>query len=130
MPRAFGRVIAKLGEAFAQASVTIALVLCLGAGPGASTAAQASKGSTKEPPVFGIPGVDSAFKDDSSQAFRDSARVPAGTHKDTLPAPKSRSDSIIVVKHSFDHREQIITGSVVMACLMLMMVTMNNYNPR
>jgi hypothetical protein len=44
--------------------------------------------------------------------------------------PKSRSDSVIVVKHSFDHREQIITGSVVMTCLMMMMVAMNNYNPR
>jgi hypothetical protein len=44
--------------------------------------------------------------------------------------PKSRTDSVIVVKHSFDHREQIITGSVVMTCLMLMMVAMNNYNPR
>ena len=27
-------------------------------------------------------------------------------------------------------REQIITGSVVMTCLALMMVVMNNYNPR
>jgi hypothetical protein len=43
---------------------------------------------------------------------------------------KSRTDSVIVVKHSFEHREQIITGSVVMTCLMLMMVAMNNYNPR
>jgi hypothetical protein len=45
-------------------------------------------------------------------------------------AAKSRTDSLIVVKHSFEHREQIITGSVVMTCLMLMMVAMNNYNPR
>lgn len=44
--------------------------------------------------------------------------------------PKSRTDSVIVVKHSFEHREQIIAGSVIMTCLMLMMVTMNNYNPR
>jgi hypothetical protein len=44
--------------------------------------------------------------------------------------PKSRTDSVIVVKHSFEHREQIITGSVIMTCLMLMMVSMNNYNPR
>ena len=44
--------------------------------------------------------------------------------------PKTRSDSVIVVKHHFNHREQIITGSVIMTCLALMMVTMNNYNPR
>lgn len=44
--------------------------------------------------------------------------------------PKSRSDSVIVVKHSFNHREQIITGSVIMTCLAVMLVAMNNYNPR
>lgn len=62
--------------------------------------------------------------------------VAAATHQDTTAdtslaiKPKSRTDSVIVVKHSFEHREQIITGSVVMTCLMLMMVAMNNYNPR
>ena len=56
-----------------------------------------------------------------------SSKSPA----DTLAKPsKSRSDSIIVVKHHFNHREQIITGSVIMTCLALMMVAMNNYNPR
>jgi hypothetical protein len=44
--------------------------------------------------------------------------------------PKSRSDSVIVAKHQFNHREQIITGSVIMTCLALMLVAMNNYNPR
>jgi hypothetical protein len=44
--------------------------------------------------------------------------------------PKSRSDSVIVVRHGFDHREQIIAGSVIMSCLVLMLVAMNNYNPR
>lgn len=50
--------------------------------------------------------------------------------KDTLATPKSRADTVLVVKHSFNHRQQIITGSVVMTCLALMMVIMNNYNPR
>lgn len=70
------------------------------------------------------------------------ATVPVPGRADTLTiantsadsnstqAAKSRTDSLIVVKHSFEHREQIITGSVVMTCLMLMMVAMNNYNPR
>jgi hypothetical protein len=50
---------------------------------------------------------------------------------DTLAvASKSRSDTVIIVKHGFDHREQIITGSVIMSCLMVMLVAMNNYNPR
>lgn len=49
---------------------------------------------------------------------------------DTAALPKSRSDTVLVVKHSFNHKEQIITGSVIMTCLALMMVTMNNYNPR
>lgn len=54
----------------------------------------------------------------------------SGSDSATTQAAKSRTDSLIVVKHSFEHREQIITGSVIMSCLMLMMVAMNNYNPR
>jgi hypothetical protein len=52
--------------------------------------------------------------------------------KDTsvVAKPKSRSDTVIVVKHEFNHREQIITGSVIMSCLALILVAMNNYNPR
>ena len=73
------------------------------------------------------------------QATQDTVRAGAGLHKDSLKSPqdtlakalpKSRSDSVIVVKHHFNHREQIITGSVIMTCLALMMVAMNNYNPR
>lgn len=90
-----------------------------------------------------------------STAPRDSSRVslpaapaavapaPAGTASDSTLKPypvikpdslalrpKSRSDTVVVVKHRFNHREQIITGSVIMTCLALMMVAMNNYNPR
>lgn len=54
----------------------------------------------------------------------------SGSDSASAKAAKSRTDSLIVVKHSFEHREQIITGSVIMSCLMLMMVAMNNYNPR
>jgi hypothetical protein len=50
--------------------------------------------------------------------------------QDSLSGPKSRADTVLVVKHRFNHREQIITGSVVMTCLALMLVVMNNYNPR
>lgn len=66
------------------------------------------------------------------QTLQDSGRSAAsGSDKDSISnRPKSRSDSVIVVKHSFNHKEQIITGSVIMTCLALILVTMNNYNPR
>lgn len=58
-------------------------------------------------------------------------RAASGQARDTLAIrPKSRGDSVIVVKHEFNHKEQIITGSVIMTCLALMLVAMNNYNPR
>ncbi len=69
----------------------------------------------------------------SKSPLQDSSHLSKGA-KDSLTLvkqiPKSRSDSVQVVKHGFNHREQIITGSVVMTCLALIMVTMNNYNPR
>jgi hypothetical protein len=42
----------------------------------------------------------------------------------------SRSDTTIIIKHHFNHRQQIITGAVVMGCLATIMVVMNNYNPQ
>lgn len=57
------------------------------------------------------------------------AAVPPAT-QDSIARPKSRADTVLVVRRSFNHREQIITGSVIMTCLALMMVVMNNYNPR
>lgn len=33
------------------------------------------------------------------------------------------------VMRDYDHREQVIVGSVVMLCVALAMVMMNNYNP-
>ena len=34
------------------------------------------------------------------------------------------------VKRDYDHRQQVIVGSVVMFCVALAMVLMNNYNPK
>jgi hypothetical protein len=49
---------------------------------------------------------------------------------DTLPIlAKSRADSVVLIQHHFNHREQIVTGGVVMACIAAMMAIMNNYNP-
>ncbi len=35
-----------------------------------------------------------------------------------------------IIRHNFRHREQVIVGFVVMVCIALVMVTMNNYNPK
>lgn|GEM_PF-2152668 len=65
---------------------------------------------------------------------RDTLKTTQGSKDSTTSRAallsKSRADSVQVVKHDFNHRQQIITGSVVMTCLALIMVTMNNYNPR
>lgn len=34
------------------------------------------------------------------------------------------------IKREYDHKQQIIVGSVVMLCVALAMVLMNNYNPK
>ncbi|WP_290742577.1 hypothetical protein [Fibrobacter sp. UBA4309] len=34
------------------------------------------------------------------------------------------------VKRDYDHKQQVIVGSVVMLCVALAMVLMNNYNPK
>lgn len=83
------------------------------------------------PPAVVSPAADSQAVHPSDSAHRAPlAAPPATTAPDSLPRPKSRADTVLVVKHRFNHREQIITGSVVMTCLALMMVVMNNYNPR
>ena len=34
------------------------------------------------------------------------------------------------LKRDYDHRQQVVVGSVVMLCVALAMVLMNNYNPK
>lgn len=51
----------------------------------------------------------------------------------TMASPSEPLDPLERPKYvvrNFDHKEQVITGSIIMSCLALMMVTMNNYNPR
>jgi hypothetical protein len=59
---------------------------------------------------------------------------PVNSGKDTATnvaiKPIMRSDTVIIIKHQFNHKEQIITGSVVMSCVILVLALMNNYNPR
>jgi len=50
---------------------------------------------------------------------------------DSLSRQKEvKADSARVVRHQFKHREQVIVGGVIMACIALILVTMNNYNPK
>jgi hypothetical protein len=70
-------------------------------------------------------------------AFPEDSKIPLDSIKtvraarDTIARPsQSRADSVLVVRHRFNHREQIITGGVVMACLIGILAFMNNYNPQ
>jgi hypothetical protein len=73
-----------------------------------------------------------------SMAFPEGSKIPVDSIKtaraavkDTIPHPSlKRADSVLVVRHRFNHREQIITGGVVMACLIGILAIMNNYNPQ
>ena len=58
--------------------------------------------------------------------------VPDSLRPDSLAARRAatRADTTLIVKHNFNHRQQIITGSAIMAGLAMVMVVMNNYNPR
>lgn len=58
--------------------------------------------------------------------------LPDSTRPDSLAArrPATRADTTLIVKHRFNHRQQIIAGSAIMASLAMVMVVMNNYNPR
>ena len=58
--------------------------------------------------------------------------VPDSLRADSVAARRgvSRADTTLIIKHHFNHRQQIITGSAIMAGLAMVMVVMNNYNPR
>lgn len=42
----------------------------------------------------------------------------------------SLDDGPKLVMRNYNHRQQIIVGSVVMSCIAIMLVFLNNYNPR
>ena len=106
------------------AALILGSLLAAGQVPGQSTSAPAPKSDN----LSTLPQA----TQDTAVTKNASLPTPIPPGKDTMAviAPKSRTDTVIVVKHSFNHKEQIITGSVIMSCLMLMMVAMNNYNPR
>ena len=66
----------------------------------------------------------------AAAASRDTLRVAPKSPQDSLLARKARGDTVTIVRHGFNHRQQIITGSVIMSCLVMALLTMNNYNPR
>jgi hypothetical protein len=113
------------------------LGLCLGLAAGLSFGAPTSLGAPTAPTSLSPAPRDSARVTPPSppvglQSPPDSLRnASSKTKPDSVSLhPKSRSDTVIVAKHQFNHREQIITGSLIMTCLAVMLVAMNNYNPR
>lgn len=102
------------------------LILLLALGPMALLG-QPAPGAPATTPTL---DTSRAGKNLAPTASGDRTGNPAQAGQDSLATPKSRADTVLVVRHSFNHRQQIITGSVVMTCLALMMVIMNNYNPR
>ncbi len=58
--------------------------------------------------------------------------LKAAALRDTAAADSASRgrDTLQVVMHHHNHRQQIIAGSVIMTCLAGIMVVMNNYNPR
>ena len=53
----------------------------------------------------------------------DSVKITAPTLQE------QNEENPIYVKREYNHREQVIVGSVLMLCVALAMVLMNNYNP-
>ena len=107
------------------AATSLVLVL-----PALPVCGQATGGNASGRPVEPVGAAVAAPAAAADTAGGKAEIVPTPTPQDTLGRPKSRADTVLVVQHSFNHRQQIITGSVVMSCLALMMVIMNNYNPR
>ncbi len=69
--------------------------------------------------------------------IRDSSQMvscPFCASTDSVPVPMqlldSLGDSLIVIRRGFNHKEQVMVSGIIMSCLALMLVTMNNYNPR
>jgi hypothetical protein len=67
----------------------------------------------------GVSGSDTTTTQDS--IWRDPGRK---TDKPDSTQP------VAYVKREYDHKQQVIVGSVVMLCVALALVGMNNYNPR
>lgn len=111
--KAWGLVLAVVALAFAMAQ----------ASPNHADHAETEKAEKAENAALGDEvGEDGSGDGELGELNLDSTTAPA--------LPKSRADSVVLIRHQFNHREQIIAGGVVMACIAAMMAIMNNYNPR
>lgn len=63
---------------------------------------------------------------DSSNTSQDSIWQDPGRDKSQADS----TEPVRYVKREYNHRQQVIVGSVVMLCIALTLVGMNNYNPR
>jgi len=50
--------------------------------------------------------------------------------KDSVTLQQINDENPTYIKREYDHKQQVIVGSVIMLCVALAMVFMNNYNPR
>lgn len=50
--------------------------------------------------------------------------------KDSVTLQQMNDENPSYIKREYDHKQQVIVGSVIMLCVALAMVFMNNYNPR
>lgn len=50
--------------------------------------------------------------------------------QDTVTLQQLNEENPSYIKREYNHKQQVIVGSVVMLCVALAMVFMNNYNPR
>ena len=49
--------------------------------------------------------------------------------KDSVTLQQMNDENPSYIKREYDHKQQVIVGSVIMLCVALAMVFMNNYNP-
>jgi hypothetical protein len=79
-----------------------------------------------KPKPDSLPARVSSLPPSAMASNQDSVRATP----DSVHVVKTRADTVVLIQHRFNHKEQIIAGGVVMACLAAMMAVMNNYNPR
>ena len=74
----------------------------------------------------GILSSEQSVKTDNSQLYGES-KLKADSLNPAKTPPK---DSLQVIRHLHNHRQQVIAGGVMMSGIILILVFFNNYNPK
>ncbi len=86
------------------------------------------------PKTFGADQYDSLYINTLNMSEQEAAEA-YGIKEDSIPKVPSltlqekNEENPSYVKREYNHKEQVIVGGVVMFCVALAMVLMNNYNP-